>query len=122
MEIRNINNAPISGPANLEKSQEAESREREDEQPSLQRALDQAVQGFDHVINAVMGTPKPGGSTNVERVNNSLDGKDKDLQNDDKMSNFDIQSLLSDRTEAQTTISNLEKKADDSGKGVVKNL
>lgn len=76
----------------------------------MQDAIQHAAEGFDHVISAVKGLFDPSGSTNVNDVKNALDSKDKDLQSQDKLGNFEVQSLMSDYNEAQTLSSSVQKK------------
>lgn len=127
MDIRNVNNAAIPSPISVEKSQEptgpSQSRKQEDDHASLQDAIHHAAEGFDHVISAVKGLFDPSGSANViNDVKNALDSKDKDLQSQDKLGNMQIQTLMSNYNEAQTTMSSIEKKKDDTGKSVIENI
>lgn len=77
----------------------------------LHRALEQAGKLFDHVISAVTGGAA--NSQDLQQVKDQIDGKSKDLQSQDKLGNFEIQSLMSDFNEAQTLTSSILKRKDD---------
>jgi hypothetical protein len=62
------------------------------------------------------------GSSNdqsMQRVRDAFDSKDQDLQNQDKLGNFEIQSLMSDYNEASTTASSVQKKLHDTRSSVI---
>ena len=127
MDIRNVNNTAIPSPVNVEKSHEpsgpSQSRKQEDDHANLQDAIHHAAEGFDHVISAVKGVFDSSGSPNiVNDVKNAFDSKDKDLQSQDKLGNFEVQSLMSDYNEAQTLSSSVQKKKDDTGNAVIQKI
>ena len=63
-----------------------------------------------------------GGHNSPDVIRNQLDGKSKDLQSQDKLGNFEIQTLMSDYNEAQTLSSSVQKKKDDTEKSVIQKL
>jgi len=73
---------------------------------TVSNAIAAVAANFDKVAGAVL-------RTDVSGVQAAFDGKDKDLQSEDKLGNFEIQGLMSDYNEAQTPSSSVEKKADD---------
>ena len=127
MDIRNVNNTAVPTPISVDKGHEpsgpSQSRKQDDDHASLQDAINHAAEGFDHVISAVQGLFDPSGSANiVNDVENALDGKDKDLQSQDKLGNMQIQTLMSNYSEAQTLSSSVQKKKDDAASSVIKNI
>ena len=82
----------------------------------------EAGKAFDHVISAVFGENQPAQQQNVQTIKNALDNKDKDLQSQDKLGNFEIQTLMSNYNEAETTASSILKKKDDDGNSIIKNF
>jgi len=91
-------------------------------QSAISEALEEAGKAFEHVVSAVFGQNQPSQQTNVQSIKNKLDGTDKDLQSQDKLGNFEIQSLMSNFNQAQTTASSVTKKADDTGNSIIKNF
>ncbi len=126
MDIRNISNSAVPSPISVEKSHEpagpSQTQKQEDDHATLQNAINHAAQGFDHVISAVKGLFDQPPSTSVNDVKNALDSKDKDLQSQDKLDNTQIQTLMSDYNEAQTLVSNIQKKKGDADSSIIGNL
>lgn len=108
--------APQQAPENAHPSQES----AQGLQSALNQALEQAVKHVDQVISAVTGQNP--GANQIQKVKDALDGKDKDLQNQDKLGNFEIQQLMSDYSKTETMISNTIKKEHDTANSVTKNL
>jgi len=91
-------------------------------QSSISEALEVAGKAFEHVVSTVFGQHQATQQQNVQTIKNALDNKDKDLQSQDKLGNFEIQSLMSNFNQAQTTASSVTKKADDTGNSIIKNF
>jgi hypothetical protein len=62
---------------------------------------------------------RSGGGNGVQKVRDAFDNKDKDLQNQDKLGNFEIQSLMSDYNEASTLASSVQKKQHETQSAVI---
>jgi hypothetical protein len=86
----------------------------------IQQVLHDASEIVDHVISAVTGQNSIGGG--AQGIKNALDNRDKDLQNQDKLGSFEIQSLMSEFNEAQTLASSVLKKKDDTGNAVIQKI
>jgi hypothetical protein len=118
------NGVPVSGAAQPgqthETVQPSGTLKQQDHETSLKNAIDQAVQLFDHVISAVQGAGHPSGGNDVQNIKDSFENKDKDLQNQDKLGNFEIQGLMSDYNEANTLASNAVKSMDDAANDVLR--
>src|SRR5215469_3596291 len=82
----------------------------------VQQVLEDASEIVDRVISAVTGQNSIGGRAHA--IKNALDNKAKDPQNQDKLGNFEIQSLMSEFNEAHTLASSVLKKKDDTGNAV----
>ena len=91
-------------------------------QSSLSEALEEAGKAFEHVVSAVFGQNQPSQPTNVQTIKNKLDDMDKGLQSQDKLGNTQIQTLMSNYNEANTTASNVAKKNDDATDALLKNF
>jgi len=118
-------NVPLAGPeatesretAHTAKAPTAQARES-----TLNQAIDQAVHLFDHVISAMKGSDSGAASKDIQNAKDAMGDKAKELQSDDKLGNFEIQSLMSDYNETQKTISNIVKKEQDTSNGITQNL
>ncbi len=126
MKITNVaSTVPLTGPAPTEDREIAHTAQAQTPQPSestLNHAIDQAVQLFDHVISAMKG-PEPGlGSKDIQKAKDALEEKGKDLQSEDKLGNFKIQELMSHSDQFQESISNILKKEGDTASGITQNL
>jgi hypothetical protein len=62
---------------------------------------------------------KGNNSDNVDAIKTAFQNYDQDLQSQDKMGNFEVQSLMSDFNEAQTLASSVLKKKDDTGNAII---
>lgn len=58
----------------------------------------------------------------VERVRDRLQDKEKDVESDDKMGNFEIQDLMKQQNQSQTLQSSVKKKQDDTQGSVIRNV
>lgn len=61
-------------------------------------------------------------SATLRKALESLEGKMKDLESQDKLGNFEIQDLMSSYNQAETLASNLLKKRDDTANAVIAKL
>jgi hypothetical protein len=55
----------------------------------------------------------------LQQVRDAFDNKDNDLQSQDKLGNFEIQSLMSDYNEASAVVSSVQKKLHDTQSAVI---
>ena len=126
MKINDVaSNVPLSGAAPTEDRESPHTAQAQAPQPhesTLNQAIDQAVQLFDHVISAMKGSDSGAASKDIKRAKDALEEKAKDLQSDDKLGNFEIQSLMSNYNETQKTISNVLKKEEDTASSITQNL
>lgn len=60
-----------------------------------------------------------GRNDKVETVRKDLDGKMKNLEAQDRLGNFEIQSLMSAYNQAETLSSNIQKKSSDTVNGAI---
>jgi len=86
----------------------------------IQQVLGDASEIVDHVISAVTDQNSIGGG--AQAIKNALSNKDKDLQNQDKLGNFEIRSLMSEFNEAQTLALSVLKKKEDTGNAVIQKI
>jgi hypothetical protein len=64
--------------------------------------------------------PPPGASPDAAKgIRSRFDDRSKDLQNQDKLGNFEIQDLMSQYNQSETLASNVQKKVDDTSRGLI---
>ena len=79
--------------------------------PALHEALHATADSFGLVKAATPGV--------LDGIKASFEAKDKDLESQDKLGNFEIQDLMSNYNEAQTTMSSLLKKLHDTANSTI---
>lgn len=118
-------NVPLAGSEATESRESAHTAQAQTPQAresTLNQAIDQAVHLFDHVISAMKGSDSGAASKDIQNAKDALGDKAKELQSDDKLGNFEIQSLMSNYNETQKTISNVLKKEEDTASSITQNL
>jgi hypothetical protein len=83
-----------------------------------QQALNASARG--HVAAALKVAQEPGaaGPDKVAAIRKTLESALKDLESQDRLGNFEIQRLMSQYNQAETLASSVQKKLDDTAKGV----
>jgi hypothetical protein len=66
--------------------------------------------------------PGAANAQKVEAIRKSLEGAMKELEAQDKLGNFEIQRLMSAFNQAETLASNVQKKLDDTNKGIIQKI